>query len=240
MQKAIAVLNLIGAAGEPLTVKEIVAGTGLGKTAVLRILVTLSSERFIERETRSGAYRLGVNLIALAQSSLRQNPLILRARPVIEEIVALTGDIGLLMMLDGGKSICVERRVGSSPIATVGTDVGTRSPIHGGGGPFALLAFSDDGYVDDYLSRPLQRMTPRTVVDPAEVRARIEETRERGFTIGDEDLFEYIVAIGIPIRDARGELLGSLSVGGINHRYPRERCLEVGRKLVEISTRHLG
>ncbi len=240
VQKAIAVLNLIGDSDEPLSVTEIVASTGLGKTAVLRILATLSGERFIERETRSGRYLLGANLIALAQKALRQNPLLLRARAVMEEIVERTGDIGLLMTLDRGMSLCIERRVGSSPIATVGTGIGTRSPIHGGGGPFALLAFSDDAFVDEYLSQPLHRMTARTVVDPAGVRARIQEARERGFTIGEEDLFEYIVAIGIPIRGLRGELLGSLSVGSINHRYPHERCLEVGRQLVEISARHLG
>lgn len=45
VQKAIAVLNLIGDSDEPLSVTEIVASTGLGKTAVLRILATLSGER---------------------------------------------------------------------------------------------------------------------------------------------------------------------------------------------------
>lgn len=240
VQKAIAVLELIGEANAPLSVTRIVAGTGLGKTTVLRILATLNSNRFIEREGPSGGYLLGANVIALARSALRQNPLLLRGRPVIEEIVALTGDIGLLMTLDKNLSLCLERRVGTSPIATLGTEVGTRSPIHAGGGPFALLAFSDDDFIDEYLSQPLQKLTTRTVVDPVSIRERIAEARERGFTIGREDLFEYVVAIGVPIRSTRGELLGSLSVGSINHRYPAERCLEVGRHLVEISTKHLS
>jgi DNA-binding IclR family transcriptional regulator len=240
VQKAITVLNLIGAANAPLSVTEIVAATSLGKTVVLRILATLSAERFVERDAGSGRYRLGANFITLAQKALRQNPLILRARPVIVEIVDLTGDIGLLMTLDRGMSLCIERRVGASPIATLGTDLGTRSPIHGGGGPFALLAFSDDSFVEEYLSRPLHKMTARTVVDPVRVRERISEARERGFTIGEEDLFEYIVAIGVPIRGVGGELLGSLSVGSINHRYPHERCIEVGYQLKEIAARHCG
>jgi DNA-binding IclR family transcriptional regulator len=238
--KAITVLNLIGAADAPLSVTEIVAATKLGKTAVLRILATLNTERFIERDAGSGRYRLGSSFIALAQEALRQNPLILRARPVIEEIVDLTGNGGLLMTLDRGMSLCIERRDGSSTITTLGTDIGTRSPIHGGGGPFALLAFSSDAFIEEYLARPLQRMTPRTVIDPEQVRDRIAEARERGFTVGEEDLFEYIVAIGIPIHGVSGELLGSLSIGGINHQFPHERCLEVGRQLVGISAKHLG
>lgn len=83
-------------------------------------------------------------------------------------------------------------------------------------------------------------MTQRTVVDPVAVRERIGEARERGFTVGEEDLFDYIVAIGVPIRGVGGELLGSLSVGSINHRYPHERCIEVGHQLKEITIRHCG
>lgn len=240
VQKAVVVLNLIGAAEPPPSVSEIVAATGLGKTVVLRILATLSAGRFVERDAASGRYRLGSSFITLAQKALQQNPLVLRAKPVVEEIVALTGDIGLLMTLDRGMSLCIERRVGSSPIAAMGTAIGTRSPIHGGGGPFALLAFSDDAFVEEYLSQPLQRMTSRTVSDPVRVRERIQEARERGFTIGEEDLFEYIVAIGVPIRGVGGELLGSLSVGSINHRYPHQRCIEVGYQLKEIAARHCG
>ncbi|MBZ9605565.1 IclR family transcriptional regulator [Phyllobacterium chamaecytisi] len=239
VQKALVILELIGGADEPVTVTEIVKTTGINKTTVLRILSTFGEERYIERDKASGGYRLGVNLIAVAQRALRQNPLIIRAKPILDEIVALTGDSGLLMTLERGMSLCVERRASTTPIKVVGTDLGTRSPVHAGGGPFALLAFSSDEFVDEYLSKPLQKATAKTIVEPAAVRERIREARERGYTIGSEDLFEYIVAVGIPIRNNRGQMLGSLSIGGLVHRFPHERCIELGRKLIEISARHL-
>lgn len=240
VHRAFAVLDVIGRSAEPVTVSQIVAQTKLGKTAVLRILATLSAEMIVERYPQSGRYRLGTNLIALAHKALHQHPLLQRAAPVIDEIVKITGDIGLLMTLEGQRSLCIDRRVGGSPIATSGTVVGTRSPLHAGAGPFALLTFSDDAFVDEYLSRPMDGLTKKTVTDPAAVRDRIHEARERGFTIGSEDLFEYVVAVGIPIRGFGGELLGSLSVGGINHRYPRTRCLEVGEQLKQLVVRHLN
>lgn len=239
VQRAIAVLNVIGRSAEPVSASQIIEASGLGKTSVLRILATLNDEKIIERFPQSGRYRLGANLIALAHRALGQHPLIQRAAPVVEEIVEYTSDIALLMTLQGRKSLCIERRVGSSPIATSGTVIGTRSPLHAGGGPFALLAFSDDKFVDEYLSLPLEKLTEQTVVDPDAVRARIEEARERGFTIGNQDLFDYVVAFGIPIRGYAGELLGSLSIGGINHRYPKERCLEVGEELKRLVCRYL-
>lgn len=238
--KALTVLSVIGQAPHPLTVSEIVARAGLGKTAVLRILTTLAAQRMLERDSQSGRYRLGLGLIMLAQKALHQHPLLLRTAPLVEEIVRLTGDIPLVMTRENNRSLCIERRVGHSPIATVGTYIGTRSPLHCGGGPFALLAFSSDDYIESYLKGPLEAPTARSVTDPDTIRARIREARERGFTIGNEDLFQYVVAVGLPIFDQSGRLSGSVSIGGINHRYPLERCLEVGNLLKSLYRTHLG
>lgn len=238
--KALAVLSAIGQASSPPTVSEIVARTGHGKTAVLRILTTLAAQRMVERDPASSRYRLGTGLIMLAQRALQQHPLLIRTGPFVEELVQVTGDIALVMTLENYRSLCIERRVGHSPIATVGTHIGTRSPLHCGGGPFALLAFSPDDFIADYLSRPLEQPTRRSVTDPAEIRARIREARERGFTIGDEDLFEYVVAVGLPIFGQNGKLIGSVSIGGINHRYPMDRCMQVGAVMKELYNKHIG
>lgn len=232
--KAISILNAIGSAPRPMSVSEIVASVRLGKTAVLRILATLRAHGLLERDPDSNRYRLGHALIELAHTAMERHPLLVRASAVFNEIIRVTGDIGLLMVEDRGEALCIERKVGTSPIATVGTRIGTRSPLHCGGGPFAILAFSPDAFIDDYLSRPLERRTERTVTDPVRIRERIQEARERGFTIGDEDLFEYVVAVGAPVFDQAGKLLGSLSIGNINYRYPTERCLEVGNTLREL------
>lgn len=240
VQKAIAILKEVGAADSPISTTEIVARVGYGKTVVLRILATLLAERMIERDPYTGGYFAGSTLVQLAQQALQKNPLILQATPALDEIVRITGDAGLLMVLSDDESLCIAKRAGTTPIRNVGTELGTRSPIHAGGGPFALLAFSDDAFIDQYLSRPLKKLTERTVVDPAAIRQRIAEARQRGFTIGNEDLFEYIVAVGVPIRDSRGKLLGSLSIGGIAARYPSERCIEVGEKLMAIVASQSG
>lgn len=232
--KAVAVLRAVGTAAAPVSVSDTIASTGYGKTVVLRMLATLHAEDLIARDPTTGGYTTGFRLIEFAQKSLKQSPLILRANQFIDEIISLTQDCGLLMVRDGRESLCIDKRLGTTPIRDIGSEVGTRSPIHAGGGPFALLAFAEDDVVDEYLSQPLQTLTERTVVDPVKVRERIAEARERGFTIGNEDLFEYVVAVGVPIRDDSGKLLGSFSIGGINLRYPYERCMEVGEQLKKL------
>ncbi|MHB1329679.1 MAG: IclR family transcriptional regulator [Gemmatimonadales bacterium] len=238
VSKAIAILKVVGGAPDALSTSEIVGRVGLGKTAVLRILATLTAHKLLERDSRTNGYRLGNAFVSMAQTALRQHPLLLRASSLLEEIVSVTSDCGLMMVEDGGMSLCIEVKNGTYPIS-IGTEIGTRSPLHCGGGPFALLAFAPDSFIEEYLSKPLEAPTPRTVTKPRKVWERIREARERGFTIGDEDLFEYVVAVGLPIFDHSGRLMGSISIGSINHRYSEARRLEVASTLLELGRKHL-
>ncbi len=240
VQRAISVLKAVGASPEPMMLSEVMAAVGLGKSITLRLLATLTEERLLERDARFGRYQLGSGLIDLAQVALQRHPLLSRAAALIEEMVRLTGDIGLMMVRDGREAVCIRRIEGSAPIATVGTRVGTRSPLHCGGGPMAILAFSEHQDIDIYLNGPLEARTENTVIDPASIRDRIADARGRGYVIGNEDLFQYVVAVGVPVFGSGGELLGSLSIGNINHRYPIERCHEVGREFVRLSKEYLA
>ncbi|MGR3381919.1 IclR family transcriptional regulator [Roseovarius indicus] len=240
IERAIAVLRIVSEARAEPNLSEIMAASGLGKTIVLRILSTLVGERMLERMPETGRYRLGSGLIGMAHLALARHPLLGWASGLLDAIVKETEDIGLMMAAQGSSAICIRRLEGTAQIATVGTRIGTRSPLHLGGGPMAILCFSPDDVIDEYLSGPLERRTARSVIDPVSIRERIAEGRERGYVIGNEDLYEYVVAIGIPVFDTDRRLLGSLSIGNINHRYPPERCAEIGERFVELSRTMLG
>jgi DNA-binding IclR family transcriptional regulator len=233
--KASAILREIGATKEGRTLTEIVGATGISTTVCFRMLATLERERFVDKDGSTGRYRLGFGLVALARHTLHQQVIgPLTARMMVDAARELS-DVALLMVPDGERALCVDRKEGDAPIITLGTHVGSRPLLHCGGGPFAILAFSPDDFIDEYLARPLERVTPRSVVDPKRIRARIQEARARGYTVGDEDLYEHVVAIGVPIFGPTGTLLGSISVGGVKPRYTDKRIKEVGEWLLKAA-----
>jgi len=229
--KAAGILRELGASKNGRTLMEVVAATGLSTTVCFRMLSTLERERLVEKDAGTGAYRLGVGLIALARLSLQQQAINqLTARMMVEAARELQ-DVALLMVPDGDRALCIDRVEGDAPIITSGTNIGSRPPLHCGGGPFAILAFSPDAFVEEYLARPLDKPTANSVNDPKRIRARIKEARARGYTVGDEDLFEHVVAIGVPIFSPTGTLLGSISIGGVKPRYDEQRITRVGEWL---------
>jgi IclR helix-turn-helix domain/Bacterial transcriptional regulator len=64
----------------------------------------------------------------------------------------------------------------------------------------------------------LSRKTGRSLVDPADLRADLAETRRRGYSISDQDVTHGIWAIGAPIFGADGHAVAGLSVGGLRQR----------------------
>jgi DNA-binding IclR family transcriptional regulator len=67
-----------------------------------------------------------------------------------------------------------------------------------------LLAFDEDKLLPSLLAEGLSRKTERSLVDPADLRADLAETRRRGYSISDQDVTDGIGAIGHPSSELMG------------------------------------
>lgn len=231
VQKAALLLRLLGQSKSGCTLTDLATESGMALTICHRLLVTLEYEGFVERSRNTGKYRVGSTLIGLAGKALQSNSVRDAILEILSDVVSETQDSGLMMVLDRGEALCVARIEGDSPTNVVGTRIGSRAPLHCGGAPFAMLAFSSDDTIEDYLSRPLEKRTQNTVVDPALVWTRVRQVRRRGYAVGDEDLFPYIVAVGVPVFEPDGRLLGAVSIGHLKQRYSDGRVAEIGTLL---------
>jgi DNA-binding IclR family transcriptional regulator len=234
--KASQILRVIGESDHGCTLTEIAQATRLGTTVCHRMLGTLVHERLVDKNPDDGRFRLGLGILAMAHKVQSHHPLVRAAAHLMSETVAYTEDIALLMVRDGDGVLCIDRKEGAFPVRSSGTQVGTRLPMHCGGAPLALLAFSADDYIERYLaSQSLEKRTARTVTDPALVRREVERVRKRGYAIGNQDLFDYVVALGFPLFAPGGMLIGALSVGGVEQRYTPKRIKQIGEWLAAAS-----
>lgn len=231
VRKAASLLRLVSRAKTGCTLTEIATESGIALTICHRLLATLESEGFVERDRQTGKFRLGSGLVALAGKALHPSSVKDAILETLGEVVSETHDSGLMMLLDRGEALCVARIEGDSPTNVVGTRIGSRAPLHCGGAPFAMLAFSPDEWIDSYLSGRLEKRTEKTVVDPEAIWERVHHVRRTGYAIGDEDLFPYIVAVGVPVFEPSGRLLGAVSIGHLKQRYDDDRIAEVGALL---------
>jgi DNA-binding IclR family transcriptional regulator len=76
--------------------------------------------------------------------------------------------------------------------------------------------------VDGYVARDLARLTPSTVVDPEQLRSRLEDVRRSGYAWGLEEFAEGINSVATPVRDARGNAVAAIHVHGPAYRFPAQ------------------
>src|SRR5581483_6897657 len=195
-----------------LTVGEIARRLGVHKSTASRLLATLEAAGFVRQEERSGRYRLGLRLLAVAGVLLAQLDLRHIAQPVLHRLAEESQETANLAVWDPPDAVNVAQVASPQPIQYVGW-VGRRTPAHASATGKALLAFQPAAVIEQVLRAPLQRYTARTITHAA--------------------LQAGLTAVAAPIREADGRVQAVLSLSAPTYRTPPARQREHARLVVQ-------
>jgi IclR family acetate operon transcriptional repressor len=216
VDRAVSILDLLAAGGWSGGA-EVARSLGVHRSTALRLLATLERHGLVERDPRSARYRLGERLAQLASVASGEADLRLLARPICERLAEAVGETVTLDVLDGVEILPVEQATASSSFMNVNW-LGRRTPIHCTASGKVILAFGPEPLRQRVLAGPLERRTPRTIVDPAELRAQLAGVRERGYGSTAEELEVGLSAIAAPVWSRDGLVVGAVDVSGPAHR----------------------
>ena len=239
--RAIHSLEMIAEAGE-LGVTELGRLLGVHKATASRLAATLADRGLLERNPISDKYRLGLGLVRLAGAAMTSLDLVRTARPILEELADQTHETVNLGVLSGDGVVYIDQVAGARSIVSVSW-VGRRTPVHATSNGKVLLAFMSEAERSRLLATPLERATPKTIVDLNELRAQLVDVRTRGYAQTMEELEQGLNAVAAPVRQADGEVTAALSVSGPAFRIRPVDLPRVGRLTMEAATaisRRLG
>jgi DNA-binding IclR family transcriptional regulator len=211
IERAAAVLRLLGGTGRPLGLHELAAALGLPRPTVHGIVRTLREVGFVDQEPDSARYTLGTGLDDLGHPGDRHD---LRAA-AMNWADALAGSTGLAVFLGvaGGRSVHLVHHVFRPDGTAQHIRTGEELPLHATALGKCLLAFAP-------VATPAPReldlhpWTRRTCTAPAALEAHLTTARHRGWA-GDSG--EYEPGIGgaaAPLRASGGIVVGALGVSG--------------------------
>jgi IclR family transcriptional regulator, acetate operon repressor len=196
-----------------LGVSEIARELGLSKAVVHRILQSLAARQVVELDTATRGYRLGRAAVALGARALRDHDMRSSARPVLRRLRDATGETTTLSELMGDSRVYLDQFESPQEIKMT-VELGMPHALHAGGSGKAILAFLPADVREDLLSRPLRRLTGRTVVDPEALRAELDLVRERGYAVSFGERRHGAGSVAAPVFGVDGEAVGSISVCG--------------------------
>ena len=226
--RAVRLLKLFTLQRAELQLAEISAMAGLNKTTAHRLAQALVSEAMLERNSATGAYRLGPAVLALGMQAAARGNLRLQARPLLERLARETGETATLEVPVEDTMLIVDEVKGGHRVAA-GGNVGTRWAMHATSTGKAFIAFTENG-----IARLPERLTPltaRTITDHDKLAAQLDEVRRRGFAETVDELEDGFSGVGTIVRSDAGEILAAMSICGPTQRLTESRRASLGATL---------
>jgi DNA-binding IclR family transcriptional regulator len=208
--RLLAVLDAFGPRSRALSLSEISRRSGLSLSTTHRLVHELLSWGALERDP-NGCYSIGLRLLELAALAPRGLDLREAAFPVLDDLHHRTRGNVHLGVRDGMQVVYVEVIRACATHPTSGK-TGDRWPWHATGTGLVLFAYADRDVQEEALRLPLERFTPLTVTDPAELRRKLAQVRQSGYAVAVGTITQQDVVVAVPIYDPFGCLSAALSV----------------------------
>lgn len=237
IEKALDVLEAVGAAPDGLTQQDLTTQLALPRTTIYRLLATLVSRGMLRRDPARKVYRLGFRCFEMARQAYTMPDLVAASANEMRGLRDLTGETCYLATLDGLEVISLERCDGAHSERSAAT-LGQRKPLHCTSQGKAILSAmatpARDTIVRDLSLKPL---TPLTITDRRRLNAELNITAARGYAIDDEEIVMGVRCVGAPIVDDQGTVRGAISIAGPAYRLTRERLELLGPEVAQAARR---
>lgn len=197
------------------SVSELSRMLGRERSQVSRMLHSLEKERVVEQDPQTRRYRLGWRIRVMAAGA-GDLVLVHAARPLLQSLVARTGEVALLSVQEGNRSLTVIREESQNSLRAGGW-VGRRSAMHYTASGRALLFDTDNELVEaltaDDFGADL-RAAPNSPRCLSELLERLRRERREGYTVASEEIEVGLTAVGVPVRSMHGHILAVVNVSG--------------------------
>ncbi|HUH88811.1 MAG TPA: IclR family transcriptional regulator [Pusillimonas sp.] len=195
-----------------LSAPELARRLGIPRSTVFRLLSTLETLGFVERDAGGRDYSLGLAVLRLGFECLASKELTELGRPILDRLRESVGYSCNLVVRDGRSVVYVARSAVTSPFANT-VYVGTRLPAHST--LFGRVLLRDLSYAqlhDLYPEEQLHQATDKTpaTVDELFKVIQADKTSEYVFEPGYYE--ESIATLVVPVYGRGGAVISAIGV----------------------------
>lgn len=212
LERMFALLDVLAAHQDPVSLKDISAQTGLHPSTAHRILNDLATGRFVDRP-EAGSYRLGMRLLELGNLVKARLDVRDAALGPMRELHKLTHQPVNLSVRQGDEIVYIERTYSERSGMQVVRAVGGRAPLHLTSVGKLFLAQDDAQRVRAYATRTgLAGHTRNSITDLGTLERELARVRQFGYARDNEELELGVRCMAAGIRDDQGKLVAGLSI----------------------------
>lgn len=231
------ILDLFGDTSPVLGIGEMARQLGVHRSTASRLAATLASCGYLARTPDPGRYRLGPRLLNLGQLAVPEADLRVIAAEELGKLVERVGETAHVGVLDQREVTSILVLDGWQPLRLHG-QVGKRSPAHCSSLGKALLSCLTPAQLAEiYAGGRLETCTPHSIRTLNALRADLAATRERRYSLDDEELEMGLRCVGAPVLDSAGNPVAAVSVSGPLSRMQGEVLRQLAEEVPAVAAR---
>ena len=217
-KRVLDVLELLASEPRAMALHEISAAVGMPPSSAHRLMSTLVDAGFVDQNDKR--YELSMKWFALMSATLASagtsgsSNLRQVAYPVMLELAADFKVTCNLAVLQGRDVVYIEK-VDGGPFG-IGTHIGGVLPAHATALGKSLIAGMSEERREEWLGVGNYRaLTPNTMTSVDGLRRELEEIRQLGYAVDDEEWHLGIACMASAIPGRTGEPVGAISVSSV-------------------------
>ena len=238
LTKAMAVVSLLAAEG-PCTVVRICDVTGITKPSAYRILKTLELGGYVTRNEEQREYSIGPVLYGITRSLRSSNDLLQLARPVMQALNEQLGETVNIGVINNGRVVYLDTIESAQRLRST-VQIAFRDHVHCtalGKSILARMPNYEARRLLESVDRPV--LTPNTITSVDDLMDQIENFRNQGFAVDDEENEVGSRCVASAIVDATGVPVAAISVTVPTPRMSAKVLASTGKRLSK-ETAELG
>jgi len=238
LRNGLRALRLLSALDKPVGVSDLSRQMKIDKATAHRLLAALLDEGFVEQDSDTRRYTLGMGIVDVATSRLRDTSVTGCSISYMEALRDRLKETIVLMVPDGRKMACALVSESQKPIR-IAFDVGERIPVYRTASGFAWLATQPTSQWNKLISVSIGRDVLPEGFTLEKIIGEVRKAKTNGFAVSRHYRPEG-GGVGAPIIDGSGRCVAVLTLAALNENLHPPRDREVGRILVNAAARISG
>lgn len=209
--KGLRVIEAFSAEAPRLSIAQVAQETGLDRATARRCLLTLHDQGYADYDGKF--FTLTPRVLRLGLSALASMPLPQVVQPWLDQLSDRTQQSCSVSILDETEIVYVARAA-QKRVMSIGLMPGSRLPAHCTSmGRVLLAALPPQEARIRVETANLAPRTAHSLTDVAAILSKIEEARNLGYALVDQEVDIGLRSLAVPILNMRGVTVAALNVG---------------------------
>lgn len=241
LDKALLILELVIDQGRDLSITEISQKLGMVKGTVHRVLSTLAARKFIQQNSRTKMYGLGVRTLEIGTASNKEKLLRMAMASFLMELYQTCGETVNAAVWEDYEVKYIYR-LESKEMLRPSITAGARFPGYcAATGKIFLSYFSNEDIRQIYnQKKALKKLTAQSISTVDALIKEIEKVRINKVAIDDEECIGGVYCIAAPLLNPKGECVAAISISTPKNRLNARRCAAFAKLVSETAGKISG